>query len=93
MHRRVAPRGTGFVNNDPQNSHELVLAISYHRLALAAASLQERAVRLNGTVLTAEAVDQLSSLPGTPGAAGAISFVPATISFVVIASAHNRACR
>lgn len=80
------------INNDPQNSHELVLPVSSTRFTLDAANLQDGAVRLNGTVLTAEAVDRMPGLAGLPAGAGPIRFAPATMTFVVVANAGNRSC-
>jgi len=80
------------INNDAQNTHELTLPVSSMRFTLDAASLQSAAVRLNGAVLTAEAADGLPRLAGLPAGAGAISFAPATMTFVVIAGAGNRSC-
>ncbi len=80
------------INNDLQNSQRLVLPVSSMRFTLDAATLQDAAVRLNGAVLTAEDVDRLPGLAGLPAAAGSSGFAPATITFVVIASAGNRSC-
>jgi hypothetical protein len=79
------------INNDLENSHELVLPESSMRFTLDAATLQGTAVRLNGTVLTAEAVDRFPSA-GLPTGIGAVSFAPATVTFVVIAAAGNKNC-
>jgi hypothetical protein len=81
------------INNDPQASHELVLPNSSARFTLSAATLQDGSVRLNGVMLTAELLDQLPRLAGLPTKPGSVSFAPATISFVVVASAGNRNCR
>ena len=80
------------INNDPQNSHELVLPVSSTRFTLEAATLQEAAVRLNGAVLTADDVDRLPGLAGLPATAGSLKFAPATMTFVVVPSAGNRGC-
>ena len=80
------------INNDAQESRELVLANSSHRFTLEAATLQDVAVRLNGTVLMPEVADRFSKLAGMPASPGAIKFAPATISFVVISGAGNRNC-
>ena len=80
------------INNDAQNTHELSLPVSSMRFTLDAAGLQSAAVRLNAAVLTDEAVDQLPGLAGLPAMAGAMSFAPATMTFVVIAGAGNRSC-
>jgi Glycosyl hydrolase family 79, N-terminal domain len=79
------------INNDPQSSHELALPESSARFTLDAATLQGSAVRLNGAVLTAEAVDRF---PGTglPTGIGAVRFAPATMTFVVISGAGNKNC-
>ena len=81
------------INNDAQASHELVLPNSSMRFTLDAATLQDGAVRLNGTVLTEDAVDQFPNLAGLPAGPGAARFAPATITFVVISGAGNRNCR
>jgi Glycosyl hydrolase family 79, N-terminal domain len=78
------------INNDPQESRDLILPNSSVRFTLDAATLQGAAVRLNGAELTADAVDRLPA--GLPIGPGALSFVPATITFVVIAEAKNRNC-
>jgi hypothetical protein len=62
------------------------------RFTLDAATLQDAAVRLNGAVLTADDVDRLPRLAGLPAGAGPIRFAPATMTFVVIASAGNHSC-
>jgi hypothetical protein len=80
------------INNDPQNAHELVLPNSSERFTLDAPTLQDVAVRLNGTVLAAEAVDQLSGLAGIPASPGPVRFAPATITFVAISGAGNHNC-
>ena len=80
------------INNDAQKTHELALPVSSIRFTLDAASLQSGAVRLNGVVLTGEAIDRLPKLAGLPVNPGAMSFAPATMTFVVIAGAGNRSC-
>jgi len=70
----------------------VMLPTSSERFTLDAASLQDKTIRLNGAVLTPQAVDQLSRLTGTPASPGATMFAPATITFVVIANAGNRNC-
>jgi hypothetical protein len=79
------------INNDPQEPHELMLPNASTRFTLDATTLQDVSVRLNGTILSAE-VDQMPELAGLPTSAGSVSFAPATITFVVIASAGNRRC-
>jgi hypothetical protein len=80
------------INNDPRESRELILPNSSERFTLDAATLQGRAVRLNGTIVTDETVDRILSLAGTLTSPGPVRFAPATISFVVIAGAGNPNC-
>lgn len=80
------------INNDPGEARELVLPTPSERLTLDATTLQDAAVRLNGTVLRAEAVDQLPQFAGLWTSAGSVSFAPATITFLVVADAKNRNC-
>lgn len=80
------------INNDAQNSHELVLPVSSARFTLDAATLQDATVRLNGNLLSAEDVDQIPKLTGLPASPGSMKFAPATMTFVVIADAANRSC-
>lgn len=80
------------INNDPQNSHELILADAAARFTLDAATLQDASVRLNGTVLGLDAVDHIPAMSGMATSPGPVSFSPATISFVAIAGAKNPNC-
>jgi hypothetical protein len=80
------------INNDTQNPREVVLPNHSERFTLAAATLRSPAVRLNGTVLGPEAVDQLPGLSGIPASPGSLRFAPATMTFVVISGAGNRNC-
>jgi hypothetical protein len=50
-------------------------------------------VRLNGSMLALENSDQLPQLAGVPMPAGRITLAPATITFLTIQEAGNRACR
>jgi hypothetical protein len=91
---RQMPGGVALlvINNDRQNPHQLILPNSATRFTLDAATLQDVAVRLNGTVLAAEAVDRFPGLAGMPTSPGPVRFAPATISIVVISDAGNRNC-
>src|SRR5579864_2704187 len=81
------------INNDAQESRELILPAPSERFTLDAATLQDTAVRLNGTVLTDETVDRFPGLEGLRTSPGAMRFAPATITFVVISGAGNNNCR
>ncbi|HET7885856.1 MAG TPA: hypothetical protein VFL62_06500 [Bradyrhizobium sp.] len=80
------------INNDAQGSHELMLAAPAARFTLDAETLQDSAVRLNGTLLNPDAVDRLSDLAGIATGPGAMKFAPATISFMAMPDAKNRNC-
>ena len=91
---RRTPGGVALlvINNDTQDSHELVLADTAARFTLDAATLQDASVRLNGTVLALDALDQFPAMAGVATSPGPISFAPATISFVAIPAAKNPNC-
>lgn len=80
------------INNDLQNARELVLPNRSERFTLAAATLQDAAVSLNGTALRPEIVDQLPGMAGIPESPGSLRFASATMTFVVIPGAGNRNC-
>ena len=50
-------------------------------------------VRLNGQPLALGADDELPAIAGVPTAAGTLTFAPATITFLAIPEAGNKACR
>jgi Glycosyl hydrolase family 79, N-terminal domain len=79
------------INNDPEESRELILPNSSMRFTLDAAALQDVAVRLNGAALTAAAVDGFPGA-GLPTDPGPVRLAPATVTFVVISGAGNRNC-
>jgi len=80
------------INNDPQDSHEVILPNSAARFTLDAETLQGTAVRLNGAVLDVDAVENFSGMSGMATSPGPVKFAPATISFVVISDAKSRNC-
>ena len=80
------------INNDPRGSRELLLANSLARFTLDAATLQDGAVRMNGTVLSEDALDRFPEPAGVPTGAGLVRFAPATITFLVISGADNANC-
>ena len=74
------------------SSHELALSDPAARFTLDAATLQDASVRLNGTVLALDALDQFPAMAGMATSPGPINFAPATISFVAIPAAKNPNC-
>lgn len=81
------------INNDRDDARMLRLPDASERYTLDAASLQDVAVRLNGSMLSLGDGDALPRLAGVSMPAGPITLAPATISFLVIPEAGNSACR
>ena len=81
------------VNNDRSTPRALSLAVASERYTLDAAHLQDGALRLNGRTLQLGAKDEFPDIAGVPIAAGAVTFAPATISYLAIPAAANSACR
>ena len=92
--RREKPGGVTLlvINTDRDAPRTLRLATASERFTLDAASLQDTTVRLNGNALRLGAADDLPPLAGAPTAAGAVTFAPATITFLAIPVAGNNAC-
>ena len=81
------------INTDRIASHPLTLAKPSERYTLDAASLRASTVWLNGATLGLDDKGDLPSIAGARTAAGALSFAPATISFLTIPEAANSACQ
>jgi hypothetical protein len=81
------------INADRIASHPLTLAKPSQRYTLDAASLRASTVWLNGATLGLDDKGDLPSIAGVRTAAGALSFAPATISFLTIPEAANSACQ
>jgi hypothetical protein len=81
------------INTDRIASHPLTLAKPSERYTLDAASLRAATVWLNGATLGLDDKGDLPSIAGARTVAGALSFAPATISFLTIPEAGNSACR
>jgi hypothetical protein len=81
------------VNNDLHASRTLALPLPSERYTLDAASLHDATVRLNGSMLALDDRGELPRLSGVATTVGPLSFAPATITFLAIPGAGNRACR
>lgn len=81
------------INKDRTAPKSLELPMAAERYTMDAPELNERRVRLNGTLLRLRANDALPRLTGKPVAAGRMAFAPATISFLAVPAAGNAACR
>ena len=93
--QRGTPGGTSILVINPDRSlpQALVLASASERFTLGADNLRDGTVRLNGAPLELGPNDDLPHLAGTPTAAGALTFAPATITFLAVPTADNGACR
>jgi hypothetical protein len=81
------------INTSRHASHALTLPTAFERYTLQAAPLQSKTVQLNGKALALGANDELPSVATNPTPAGVVTFAPATITFLAIPAAANRACQ
>jgi len=81
------------INADRNMPRALTLARAAERYTLSTSNLHDGSVRLNGHRLELKASGDLPSLMGISTAAGALTFAPATITFLAIPTASNGACR
>jgi hypothetical protein len=93
--QRETPGGVALlvINTDRRSSQALTLPTASERYTLDAPALQGAVVRLNGNSLDLEADDELPHTDGAPTDAGVVKFAPATITFLTIPTAGNKACR
>jgi hypothetical protein len=93
--QRDVPGGVSLLvlNTDRAASHALRLSMPLARYTLDASSLEDREVRLNGTMLRLSASDELPALTAATEAPGTLVFAPATITFLAVPMAANPACR
>lgn len=92
---RGTPGGVSLLilNVDRSAPHALTLPVASERYALDSASLQDTTVRLNGLPLRLGSQDDLPRIAGVQTAAGALMFAPATITFLTVPAAGNKACQ
>jgi Glycosyl hydrolase family 79, N-terminal domain len=81
------------INNDRNAARTLVVPKTSERYTLDAATMQDVAIRLNGATLVLDDAGDLPRLSGLRIEAGPLIVAPATITFLAIPSAGNRACR
>lgn len=80
------------INASRHASHTLTLPTAFERYSLHARRLQDKTVQLNGRTLTLGTNDELPALAASLTPAGVVTFAPATITFLAIPAAGNRAC-
>jgi heparanase 1 len=81
------------INPDRDAPHTLIVPTASVRYTLDAANLLDERIRLNGRLLELSTSDELPTLEGAPMTANAVTFAPATITFIAIPEAGNDACR
>jgi len=81
------------INTNSNAPRVMMLTSASERYALDAANLLGGTVRLNGRTLELDVRDDLPRIAGVRTAAGALTFAPATITFLAIPAAANSACR
>jgi heparanase 1 len=80
------------LNTDNSSEQAINLPLAADRYSLTAADLASRAVLLNGTGLQAASDGSVPELKGQPVKAGTLRVAPASISFLTLPSARNKAC-
>lgn len=93
--QRGTPGGVSLliINTDRNAPHSLMLPMASVRYTLDAAHLRDADVKLNGMTLALDAGGELPPIAGAPAAANVVTFGQATITFLAIPAAGNKACR
>jgi hypothetical protein len=81
------------INTDRNASRTLALPVASMRYTLDAAELSDTEIRMNGNALRLGTNDRLPAIEPASVAAGIITFAPATITFLAMPEAANKACR
>jgi len=81
------------INNDKTASQSLNLTTAAERYTLTAKNLADRVVQLNGNDLKLGPNDVLPELKGIPTKSGPLTFAPASITFLAMRDARNRAAK
>jgi heparanase len=91
---RGHPGGVGLVaiNLSRTDKASLVLPTAAQRYTLSADELQSKTVKLNGRILAIQPGDRLPALTPVAAAKGPLGLAPASITFVAIPTASNKAC-
>jgi hypothetical protein len=93
--QRGTPDGVSLLilNFDRNAPHALTLPVASESYTLDATSMQDATVRLNGLPLRLNSQDNLPRIVGVRTAAGALTFAPASITFLTLPAAGNSACQ
>jgi hypothetical protein len=92
---RGTPGGVALlvINTDRDAARTLSIPTAGRRYTLSASPLQSARVQSNGTELKLGAHDELPDLAGVSVATGDVTFEPATITFLALPDAGNKATR
>ena len=92
---RGRPGGVALVaiNLSRADKASLVLPTAAQRYTLTAGELQAKTVKLNGRTPAMQPGDRLPALTPVAAAKGPLSLAPASITFLAIPNAANKACR
>jgi hypothetical protein len=80
------------LNTDTQQGHELVLPLSATRFTLTSPNLTSGEALLNGVALKAEPDGSIAPLKSEKVSAGTVQLPPVSVTFLTLASAHNKSC-
>ena len=81
------------INADKANPHDLDLPEKSTRYSLTSSDLLSSTVALNGVEISLSAEDNLPALEGVAQRKGRIALAPASIVFLTVPGANNKACR
>ena len=81
------------INTDREAPRTLTLPVESMRYTLDAADPSGTAIRLNGKALQLDASNRLPAIEPASVTAGIVTFEPATITFLAMPAAANKACR
>lgn len=92
---RDRPGGVGLVaiNLSRTDKASLTLPSAAQRYTLSADVLQSKTVKLNGKILAMQPGDKLPPMTPVAAAKGTLNLAPASITFLAIPGAANKACR
>ncbi len=80
------------LNTDAEHEHTVVLPVAAERFTLTASGLSSTKALLNGAELKVETDGSVGSMKPDHVAAGPVRLPPASITFLVVASAGNKSC-
>ena len=81
------------INTSRTEPASVVLPTPAERYTLAARTLENTQVQLNGRELSLGANDELPSLQGSRVPSGSVELAPTSITFLAVADAGNTSCR